>query len=154
MMAPTHLRFYGRDLVGILHHAGDGNVPPVRVPSTVHFVRTHRAAAVLYAGDALEVAQLRASLGGLVPVYSVDPAVDTLGEIVATRLVVTALGLTTLYIATEPGHVDRATRLARIVYWRRGVRILPWPSAPGTYRSPWWLTVRDVVRAAWVRVTS
>ena len=154
MMAPTHLRFYGRDLVGILHHAGDGNVPPVRVPSTVHFARTHRGAAVLYAGDALEFMQLRAALGELVPLLRDGPAVDTLGEIVATRRLVSGLGLTTLYVSTEPGHLDRATRLARIVYWRRGVRILPWPSAPGTYRSPWWLTVRDVVRAAWVRVTS
>ena len=137
--------------IAILHHAGDGNTPRVRVPSTLALAATHPSAVVLLGLRCPEAAELRTALGrGRVEVCG--SAVDTVGETLATYAAVRRIGITDLYISTEPGHVGRAVRIARILYWRRGVLVHPWPSAPGNYRSPWIRTVKDTVRAVWHRV--
>lgn len=137
--------------VAILHHVGDANEPPVRVPSTIALAQKHPGAKVLVADRGPEYHALCGA-----PVWRVialPVAEDTVGEVVASLRAAYALQVTTLYISTEPGHVGRAAMIARILYWRRGVRIVPHPSAPGTYRSPWLRTVRDACRAAWIRLS-
>lgn len=162
MIPPTALRFVGANgrlvpapagAIAILHHAGDGNVPPVRVPSTIALARAFPSAVVLLGLRCPEAVLLEIALGH--PRVLVRGAADdTVGEVVATFAEVRQRGVTDLWISTEPGHVARATMIARVTYWRRGVRVHAWPSAPGSYRSPWLRTVRDVVRALWARVTS
>ena len=75
---------------------------------------------------------------------------DTLTQFTETRTLLRNLGATTLYIVTEAGHMTRALRIARILYWRwnRGLLIVP-VYARGTYRDPWMRVVKDIVRA-WV----
>jgi len=136
--------------VAILHHAGDGNVPPVRVAHTLALARSHPDAIVLFGLRCGESDVVQAALGGRR--ITSDGAADTLAEIRVTMSAVRALGVDTLLQSTEPGHLARAYPLARILYWRRGVRVIASPSAPGAYLSPWWLTARDVLRALWVRV--
>lgn len=140
----------------ILHHAGDGNAPPVRVRSTVNLVSLAPLVGinmrVFIAVDGPEARELVHVLGAA-HVTVCAGATDTLSEIARTMPDVLAWGATVLYSSTEPGHVDRATICARILYWRRGVHVFPAPSAPGTYRAPWYLLPRDVVRALWLRAT-
>lgn len=143
----------------ILHHAGDGNAPPVRVPHTIALARQHPRALVLCGvrEDNPEVRQLRRALDArVISVHAgalTAPATDTLTEVTRTKLLVEALKADTLLISTEPGHVGRAAAIARIVYWRTGVRIVASPSAPGAYRSPWRRTAIDVVRAVLFRLS-
>lgn len=134
--------------VAILHHAGDANDPPVRVAGTVALAR--RAPCRVFALNA-DGPQLITALGAYPVFFIAIEADDTVGEVRAT--LPWMRDVDTLYISTEPGHLARAVLIARILYWRRGVRIVPWPSAPGAYRSPWRLTVRDVFRALWWRAT-
>ena len=140
--------------VAILHHAGDGNTPPVRVPSTVALARQHPDAVVLLGLPCPDVDILRAALGPAREVRVRGHAVDTVGEVTATYATARCLGVTTLYVSTEPGHVGRAALIARLIYLGRGVRVIAWPSARGSYRSPWLRTVRDACRALWHRVTT
>jgi uncharacterized SAM-binding protein YcdF (DUF218 family) len=132
--------------VAILHHVGDGNVPPVRVPSTVALAEAFPSALVLVAAESPEEDALRAALGDG-RVVRCGMARDTLGEVLASRRMARLLEIGTVYISTEPGHLGRAMAIARIVYAGSGVQVCPWPSAPGTYRSPWYATARDAVRA-------
>lgn len=138
--------------IAILHLSGDGNVPPVRVPSTVALAREVRSATVYTAVDGPEAFALWGHFG---PERheAHEGARDTVDEITITMPAIRADGARTLYLSTEPGHLFwRATLAARILYLGRGVRIVPWPSAPGKYRSPWYDTVRTIVKAVRRRV--
>jgi uncharacterized SAM-binding protein YcdF (DUF218 family) len=139
----------------ILHHAGDGSTPPVRVPHTIALAQRHPEALVVCGVDwrHADAVQLLRAVGGSRLLALSDPATDTLTEVTRTRRLVQALDTETLLVSTEPGHVGRAVAIARIVYWGTGVRIIASPSAPGTYRSPWRRTLIDVVRALLFRLS-
>lgn len=139
--------------VTILHHAGDANDPPVRVAATIRCaMRYPRAMVVLGLKCAESEKLVRASgLGGRVSALS--KASDTLTETTGTLDLVLRMRTDLLIVSTEPGHIGRALLIARIVYWRRGVRVQPWGSDPGTYRSPLRRTCIDAVRALIFRLT-
>jgi uncharacterized SAM-binding protein YcdF (DUF218 family) len=137
--------------IAILHHAG---ALDLRVPSTVALARQHPDAVILLGLPCPDADALRIALGHAREVRVRGHAVDTVGEVTATYAAARCLGVTTLYVSTEPGHLFRAALIARLVYLERGVRVIPWPSAMGAYRSPWLRTVRDACRALWHRMTT
>lgn len=143
-------------MIAILHHAGDGNTPPVRVPSTIALARTIPSAVVYLGLECDEAQQLRVALGmHRVGVYTDAlgrDATDTVEEALNVYAELRRAQVRVLFDSTEPGHLGRCVKILRILCWRRGVTVVPWPSAPGGYRSPWLRTVRDVVRALWARV--
>lgn len=142
----------------ILHHAGDANDPPVRVPHTLKLAKQRPFALVVCAvrADDREVIELGDALAQR-PQRGVQltsrVATDTLTEVIEAKSLVDHHGVVTLVISTEPGHVGRASLIARIVFWRRGVTVVPSPSAPGGYRSPLRRTCLDAARAVIYRLT-
>ena len=138
--------------LAILHFAGDANVPWVRVPHTESLARYFRSAPVLLGLACHEAAVLTAAFGpGRVLVCG--EARCTLTELTETMATVRALGVDTLLLSTEPGQMERAYLMARILYAGRGVMICRSPSVPGAYQSPWWDTAGDVLRALVTRTT-
>ena len=78
---------------------------------------------------------------------------STVGEIIASRAIVRAIDAHTLIDSTEQGHRRRAYLAARIIYAFTGVTVLTADYPGGTYRSPPWEYVRDILAATWWKLT-
>lgn len=135
----------------ILHHAGDGNVPPVRIPGTVDLAHHYLGARIaVLAGP--EADALVDRLGEW-RVLRYTGARTTVGEIIASRAFVASEEADTLILSTEQGHRRRSYLAARIIYAGTGVTIRTANYPGGTYRSPRWEVVRDVLTASWWKLT-
>jgi len=136
--------------IAILHHAGDGNTPPVRVPATVELAERYPSAVVLLGLECPEAVVLRLRLGRD-RVLVCGAATDTVEEAVAVCDEIRRRGINILYVSTEPGHLSRAWIISWILHRGRGVQVLKWPSAPGARRDPLRRTLIDICRALWHR---
>ena len=137
----------------ILLHAGG----LARVPTAITLAERHPEALVYFGLECAEAVAVRDAIGASRVVVR-GKAFDTLTEAVNVLPAVIVAGVTDLIVTTEPGHLGRAAMIARILAWRRPVRILAHASAPDasqsmTYRSPYWVTVADWWRAWIVRLT-
>lgn len=128
---------------GILYFAG----AMVRVPALVKYALDNPLAPIL-TGVSIDHPEIKALIAmvGRTRVYTAGAiAKDTVGEVVLTRWLVRQLGITELALVTEPGHLDRAWRIVRILH--PDLPIVPVPTASSGYLSSWARTSADIVRA-------
>lgn len=141
MPAPTCAAVEEDGGVGILYFAGGAT----RVQTAIDTARA-RPHATLFFGVGARVAEVLAIAAAVPNRLHVDGrATDTVGEAVFTSDAIRAAGVKQLYVITEPGHLDRAWRITRIIH--PTIEVIPVPAPYAGYLSELRTTVTDCVRA-------
>lgn len=132
----------------ILHHAGWID----RIHTTIEIASLLPRVPVLMGLSCTETSMLKEALGDTRVIVCGD-AIDTVTEATNVFNYVMSNKVHTLYIITEPGHLQRAVLISKIIYWKRGVTVLGVPAADGGYTSPIRRTIFDVIRSFVFRFT-